>query len=365
MYIKNIELENFRNYINEKIDFDKNLNIITGSNAQGKTSLLEGIYICSFGKSFRTSRDKEMINFGKDFFRIKSCFVKEEEEFIDFVLSKEGKKAAKINGCKIDKISEIISDYYVVVFSPDDLKIVKEDPEIRRNFIDRELCQIKISYYQSLLNYKKSLKQRNAYLKKESVDDSMLDVWDTQLAKEGTKIIHERMDFIENLGKISCDIHKSITEGVEETSFKYISSIEFIKNIKEQEEVFLEILRGERERDLYYKNTSRGPHKDDIDILIDNISIRKYGSQGQQRTAALSMKLAEIEVIKEQSGESPILLLDDVLSELDEDRQKYLIKYLNDVQVFITSAEIPNTIIKEFPKHKKINVEKGHFNILK
>lgn len=359
MYIKKIILENFRNYKNEEIEFDEKLNIIVGENAQGKTSLLEGVYLCSFGKSFRTSKDKEMINFGKDFFRIKGFFQKEDEEIIEFALSKEGKKAAKINGLKVEKISDIISDYFVVIFSPEDLKIIKEDPEKRRNFIDRELCQLKVAYYDSLLKYKKLLKQRNYYLKEDFVDTQMLDVWDMQLAKEGSKIIHWRKNFVEKIGRISANIHNKITDGKEKPSFVYVSGIEYNEDITEQEKIFYDTLLMDRERDMYHRNTGKGPHKDDIDIFIDGKNVRKYGSQGQQRTVALSIKLAEIEIIKEESKEYPILLLDDVLSELDEKRQKYLFESIENVQVLITATELPEKIDKEFKDNKKVMIKDG------
>lgn len=359
MYIKSIKIENFRNYTREEIYFDKNLNIITGSNAQGKTSLLEGVYLCSFGKSFRTSRDREMINFDNDFFRINSCFVKDEEENIDFILSRSEKKSIKINGIKVDKISDIISDYFVVIFSPEDLKIVKDNPEKRRNFIDRELCQMKVAYYNSLLNYKKLLKQRNFYLKESSIDMNMLDVWDNHIAREGSKIIHFRKEFLDKLGKISSKIHGSITDFREIPNLNYISSVNYKEDIEIQEKIFYETLLSERERDMYYKNTSIGPHKDDMDIMIDGISIRKYGSQGQQRTATLSLKLAEIEIIRDENKENPILLLDDVLSELDESRQIFLLEYLNDIQVLITAAEIPENLLNKFPNHKNIIIKNG------
>lgn len=364
MYIEKIELEGFRNYDKEETEFHKNINIITGENAQGKTNLLESIYFTSFGKSFRAGRDREMIGFGKDYCRVSALYVKDDEneiekEKVDIALSKDGRKAARIDGRNVEKISELISDYYSVIFSPEDLKIVKDEPEKRRKFIDGELCQLSFSYFNALTNYKKILSQRNSYLKENNIDDSLLSVWDESLSEEGSKIIVSRKAFIERLSKISEEIHSNITDGKEMPEIEYDSNIPFSENREEVKELFLERLKDSREKDIYNGNTAAGPHKDDIEIKIKGKSTRKYASQGQQRTVALSLKLAEIELIKEEKGDYPILLLDDVFSELDEGRQRYLVDYLEMMQVFITAAEIPEKILKTFPESKKIVIKEG------
>ena len=360
MYLEKIKLENFRNYESEEIDFHKNINIITGDNAQGKTNLLESIYFSSFTRSFRTSSDKEMIGFGKDFCRVCSSYSKNDEtEEVEIAMNREGKKTAKVNGVKVDKLRDVVSDYYVIVFSPEDMKIVKDEPEKRRNFLDREICQMSIGYLESLAKYKKLLLQRNAYLKEDIHDNALLDIWDENLAEEGAKIMIKRKDFVDKLSAISEDIHVSITDGKEIPMIEYRPNIEYRKDPEEQKEIFLDLLSDNRQRDIMQGNTANGPHKDDLDIMIEGVSTRKYGSQGQQRTAALSLKLAEIELIKEEKGEYPILLLDDVLSELDEKRQRFLVDHLEKTQIFITAAEVPEDIIKYFPENRKIEIEKG------
>ena len=360
MYIEKIELEGFRNYEKVETEFHKNINIITGENAQGKTNLLESIYFTSFGKSFRAARDREMIGFEKDYCRVSALYVKDDEkEKLDIALSKDGRKSAMIDGRNIERISELINDHYAVIFSPEDLKIVKDEPEKRRKFIDSELCQLSFSYFNSLSKYKKILSQRNSYLKEKNIDDSLLGVWDENLAEEGCKIILKRKEFIERLSEISSNIHNNITDGRENPEIEYKSSIPFIEERNELKDLFLKSLNKSRERDIYNGNTGYGPHKDDIEIKIKGKSTRKYASQGQQRTVALSLKLAEIELIKEEKGDYPILLLDDVFSELDEGRQRYLVDYLDMMQVFITAAEVPEKILKTFPESKKIKIQSG------
>ena len=360
MYIERMSLEGFRNYENEEAHFGRNINMITGENAQGKTNLLESIYFTSFGKSFRTGRDRDMIGFDKDFCRINAVYmIDDEEEKVEIALSKEGRRAAKISGRNVKSISELINNFFVVIFSPEDLKIVKEEPQKRRNFIDSELCQLRFSYYESLSGYKKILNQRNHYLKESSINEDLLGIWDEKLAIEGTKIIHMRKEFIDKLSSISSEIHERITNGKEISEIEYCPSIKYIEDKEEQKEYFEEKLLEERPRDIEYGNTSKGPHKDDIGIKIEGRSTRRYGSQGQQRTVALSMKLAEIELIKEDKNDYPILLLDDVFSELDEERQKYLVDYLKKMQVFITAAEKMDKIEEFFPECTRMTIKNG------
>ncbi len=356
MYIKEIELKDFRNYESLDAQFHKNVNIFLGQNAQGKTNLLESIYITSMGKSFRTGKDRDMIKFGSDFFRVKTTAVKEDELIVDIAVNQDGKKGIKVDGIKAKKMSDLLENIYIVIFSPEDLRIVKDEPEKRRKFIDRELCQIKPSYFLALNQYKKVLAQRNAYLKEYDINESILDIWDLQLAEYGSKIIEQRTEFIKKLNIISSRIHKDITNKKEELEVIYEPNIEYCKNLQE---IYYKELQLSRGNDIRRRTTGRGPHKDDLKLLSNGIDIRNFGSQGQQRTAALSLKLSEIKLIEEETGENPVLLLDDVLSELDRERQNYLINSLEDTQVFITTTEISEEVENCLGDIKYFIIENG------
>ena len=341
MYIKSTKIKDFRNYEILDLKFNEKVNIILGNNAQGKTNLLESIYIASIGRSFRTSKEGEMIRFGQDSAKVEMVFSKytgDTEIEIQFFSNR--KKSIKMDGVNLKKIS----------------KIVKDEPEKRRKFIDRELCLIRPSYYKDLLDYKKVLNERNTYLKENYIDRSMLDIWDAQLAKYGASIISKRREFIRVLSEISGEIHRSITNNSEDLRLVYKPNVE-------DENKLYEILRESDEQDIRMRTTTKGPHKDDMDFFIkrdgEEINARSFGSQGQQRTSALSLKLAEIRIIKDETGEDPILLLDDVMSELDLERQKYLIKTLSYNQLFISAAEMQESFIKEFPGAEVFYVSKG------
>jgi len=360
MYLKKIELKNFRNYEEETVEFHKKVNIITGKNAQGKTNLLESLYIMSLGKSFRTSKDTEMIGFQKEFCRVKSTSVKEGRELeIEISISNEG-KSTKINGVKTLKNIDLLENVYMVVFSPEDLKIVKDEPEKRRKFIDRELCQLKPVYYRNLARYKKILQQRNSLLKQQEINEDMIAVWDESLAEYGAKIIQERNRFIVKLNEISKKISENITNGKEALELSYEANVEYKGDFEEQKEYLKKRLSKNLKHDILRRNTSVGPHKDDIKICVDSVDIRHFGSQGQQRTATLSLKLAEIQLIKEEAKVSPILLLDDVLSELDSERQNFLINSLGEVQLFITTTELGEEVKKQLPEGETFFVESGN-----
>lgn len=360
MYINNINLINFRNYQEEKVSFHRKTNIITGKNAQGKTNLLESLYIMSLGKSFRTNKDREMIGFSGNSCTAKCAYTKEDREStIEITISEEGKKIF-LDNIPAGKTSELLEHVYTVIFSPEDLKIIKDEPEKRRRFIDRELCQIRPVYYRNLGAYKKVLQQRNALLKKENPDEEMLSVWDKVLVEYGTKIIRERKQFLETLCRLSRDYHHRISDGKEELSLYYESDIVETAGEAEISECFSEALKKQRKTDLFRGTTGAGPHKDDIKICINDVDARHYGSQGQQRTAALSMKLAEIKLIKEEKQEDAILLLDDVLSELDITRQKFLFDALSDAQLFITVADLSDSLLDHMAQGAIFRVEKGH-----
>lgn len=359
MYLREIQLKGFRNYENLELGFHKKVNLITGKNAQGKTNLLESLYIMSLGKSFRTNKDAEMIGFDAEFCKAKSISYKNDEDLeVEIIISKEG-KSVKIDGVKTLKNADILENVYMVVFSPEDLKIVKDEPEKRRKFIDRELCQLKPVYFKNLARYKKILQQRNALLKQNEINEALLEIWNIELAEYGSKIILQRKEFIEKLNKISGKIHKNITNCKEDLEIYYESNIPYQENLKEQQEIFLKTLTQRVKNDIFRRTTTCGPHKDDIKICVNGIDIRHFGSQGQQRTAALSLKLAEIKLIKEETREDAILLLDDVLSELDHERQSFLINSLEEVQLFITTTEISEELSKTLPDGFTFFVDQG------
>ena len=360
MFIKELKLKNFRNYKDLTIDFDERVNLITGQNAQGKTNLIESLYLSSMGRSFRTSHDGEMIRFGEESAYVK---VNAQREYVDTkveILLKNGVgKAIRKDGCSVRKTADLLDNIVIVIFSPEDLKIVKDEPEKRRRFIDRELSQIKPAYYDAYMHYRRALMERNSYLKNDKIEESMLDIWDEGLIKYGALLMKYRSDFVDELSDISGNIHFSITNGKERVVLKYDPDIDIAGDIGTQEEFISRQLVASRENDIRRGSTTRGPHKDDISFIIDNINVRNYGSQGQQRTCALSLKLAELEIIRNETGESAILLLDDVMSELDEERREYLIRALTDNQIFITTTDIDDSLMRAYPEAKIIHVDNG------
>lgn len=362
MYIKNISLENYRNYENFNMDFHREVNIILGENGQGKTNLLESIYAISMGKSFKSIKDKEIIKFDKEFFRVKSEYERDNEiGNIEFYFSKTGSKAIKIDGVNIKKISQLMDNIITVIFSPEDLYIIKEEPSKRRSFIDRELSQLNPIYFSYLSDYKKVLINKNTSLKENNVNKEMLRVYNEQLAFYGSKILKSRIDFIEKLKKISRNIHFGITDGNENFNVVYNPDIEINLDWDEWKikKIFEETLERSINNDIFRKTSTRGVHRDDFQTFINDIDVRKFGSQGQQRTAALSLKLAEINLIREDKNINPILLLDDVMSELDYKRQKFLINTIKNVQIFLTTTDMEERMISELPKGKVIRIKNG------
>jgi DNA replication and repair protein RecF len=339
MYVKYLKLKNYRNYDELYIELNSKVNVFIGNNAQGKTNILESIYFCSIGKSHRTSKDKELIRWDSSEAAISVHVAKERlDKRIDIVIHREGKKTMSINSIKVLKVSDLIGTLNVVMFSPEDLKIVKESPSHRRRFMDIELCKLNKKYYYNLVQYNKVLDERNSALKKwRQMNSDILDIYDEQIAGYGSYIISERQKFIEMLNEKGSGIHRDITSGLEEIRFEYITcgAGEIRKS-----------LLSNRERDFERKTTSTGPHRDDFDISINGIDTRSYGSQGQQRTSVLTIKFATIEIIREMTGEYPVLLLDDVLSELDINRQKYILNSINSIQTIITCTGISD--IKEY-----------------
>lgn len=351
MNIESLELSNYRNYKNLYMDYSPKTNLLFGNNAQGKTNILEAIYICAAGRSHRGSKDKEEIKFGEDEAHIKININKNNINYrIDIHLKKNRPKGIAINGIPIKKTSELLGIFNVIFFSPEDLSIIKNGPSERRRFLDMELCQLNSLYVHSLICYNKILIQRNKLLKdfnfiKESKET--LDILDIQLIKYGKEIIRYREVFIDELKNIIKKISKDI-------SGEYIN-INYEKNIEIDK--YEEKLKNKRNEELKLKMTLIGPHRDDISFSIDGVDIRKFGSQGQQRTAALSLKLSEIELVKEKVKDTPVLLLDDVLSELDKKRQSKLLEYIGDIQTVITCTGLEDFINSNLDIDKIYNVD--------
>lgn len=342
MIIKSVELENFRNYNTLSIDFSNGTNILYGDNAQGKTNILEALYLCSTTKSHKGSKDKEIINFEANEAHIKLMLTKKDVPYrIDMHLKKNQTKGIAVNGIPIRRATELFGIINVIFFSPEDLSIIKSGPSERRRFMNMELCQIDKLYTVDLLNYNKIINQRNKLLKDLSFhfDKSLydtLDIWDQQLADYGTKIVKRREQFICQINEIINEIHNKLTGGKEDICIRYEKNMD-AEHLKDE-------LVKSRERDIKTKNTSIGPHRDDLGFYVKNIDLRKYGSQGQQRTAALSLKLSEIELVKKVIHDDPVLLLDDVMSELDSNRQMQLLESIKGIQTIITCTGLDEFI---------------------
>lgn len=377
MFIEKLKLKNYRNYEEIEINFDKNINIIYGNNAEGKTNLLESIYMCSTSKSHKNSKENEIIKFGEQESHIKLFFKKENEKeiIIDIQLNKDKKKGIAINRVKIDKISEFLGLFNVIMFAPEDLNIIKEGPQQRRKFIDIEICQIDKLYTISLNNYNKTLNQRNALLKdintvpntnkKDLID--MIDTYDEKLVEYGTEIIIKRKKNIKRLAEYIKDINYKISDEKEELIIDYENELVVADNYENEKikNLYLQKLKETRYIDIKNQYTLVGPHRDDISFKIDNNDIRKFGSQGQKKTATISLKLAELEIIKENINETPVLLLDDVFSELDETRQKLLVSNLKNIQTIITCTGIKKNIFDLLNPNKIFQVKKNNIFIKK
>lgn len=359
MYFKEIEIRNFRNYEYCKESFHPSINIFIGENGQGKTSLAEALYIMCLGRSFRTQKDREMIRFGEDTSVVRTTVFKNERNVrTEIILNRNEKKTVKINGVK-KKRADLAGHILVVEFSPDDLKILKEEPDKRRRFLNREISKLYPGYYEDLAIYTKILLQRNTLLKEGNTDPSLLSVWNAELIRYGVKLIMRRESFIRRLNEISSRIHREITEGKEELSIGYDANVPFDEDPETIEKSFQEKMEAARDTDLQRGITSCGPHRDDLKVTINGIDVRRYGSQGQQRTAAIAIKLAEIQLMEEESGEKPVLILDDALSELDKSRQRYLIEALTGTQIFLTAASVSREILEHFPDKKIFEISDG------
>lgn len=355
MIIKSLELKNYRNYERLFMEFDEGTNILYGNNAQGKTNILEAIYVCATTKSHRGSKDREIIHFNSEDAHI--CMKIDRKKMphkIDMHLKRSKTKGAAIDGLIVKKSSELFGVVNVVFFSPEDLGIIKNGPAQRRRFIDLELCQLDKIYLHHLTNYNKVLNQRNNLLRQLAFNSELkdtLDVWDMQLVNFGRQVISGRMEFINDLNRIINPIHYKLSGGSEHLTLVYEPDVSL--------DDFEQVLMSKRDSDIRIKTSSVGPHRDDINFMVNGIDIRKYGSQGQQRTAALSLKLAEIELVKQKIHDTPILLLDDVLSELDSFRQNYLMECIKDIQTVITCTGLDEFVNNRFSINKVFKVVNG------
>ena len=334
MWIKNIKIKNFRNYNQEEINLEKNINIFYGKNAQGKTNIIEAIFLCSLGKSFRAKKDIEMIKLNEQNAIIEIEYEKSDRDG-KIKIELGNKKNIYLNGIKIKKLSELLGNLNIVIFTPDDINILKGGPQNRRRFLDIMISQLRPNYMHILNLYLKTIEQRNKYLrqiKEEHKDENLLEIWDEKLAEYAVKIYEYRKEFIEKIIKKINIIHKNITNGEEQIELEYITECD-------NKEKYLQLLKERRKLDIIKGFTTKGIHRDDFVIYINKKEIKIFGSQGQNRTAMLSLKLAELQVIYDEIGEYPILLLDDFMSELDKTRRKNFLENIEGTQVIITGTE--------------------------
>ena len=340
MYIEKIKLQNFRNYKQLELNLNKNINIIYGNNAQGKTNILESIFLCSFGKSFRTTKEKEMIKFNETNLIVEVFYQKKDRDG-KIKIEIGDKKQIYLNGIKIKKLSELLGNVNIVIFTPDDINILKDGPAGRRRFLDMMIGQLRPNYVYNLNMYLKTIEQRNNYLRQireENKPEEMLEIWDEKLADYAEKIFNYRDEFIKKIMQKINKIHSEITENKETLEIEYISNCE-------KKENYLKLLKERRKLDIIKGFTTKGIHRDDFMIYINEKEVGTYGSQGQNRTVVLSLKLAELNVIYNEIGEYPILLLDDFMSELDEERRKNFLNNIKNTQVILTGTEkidLPN-----------------------
>ncbi len=343
MKISSILLKNFRNYEEALIAPCPGVTVLVGDNAQGKTNVLEAVYLCCTGRSHRTSRDREMIRAGEDSCYVKVCGVRRDGPHdVEVAFAVSGKRRVKVNGSVTTKSGELLGHITGVLFAPEDLRMIKDGPQARRRFIDMELSQLKPAYYYALQRYNRALRQRNALLKDISLTGALaatLDVWDAELSQSGAEIMRERAAFVEELCKSASKIHTEVTGGREELSVTYEPDVPLGESLEECRNQLVSALLERRQTDIRRMLTSAGPHRDDMGVYVDGMDARAFGSQGQVRTCALSLKLSEVDIMRRLLGDSPVLMLDDVMSELDPERRRLLVSHLSDVQTLITCTD--------------------------
>lgn len=355
MYIKEVFLQGFRNLEPLHMTPSAGINLFYGDNAQGKTNFLESIYFCAMGRSMRSRQEQQLIAFGAEESHIRLELASaHRQDRIDVHLKREEKKGIAVNGIPVRKLGDLFGTLYTVIFSPEDLSLVKNGPGERRRFLDMELCQLNKVYYYDLQQYYRILKHRNNLLKeirKKPVLADTLSVWDVQLAERGEKIIAARSRFLARLDEIAARKQDLLTGGKDQLRTEYKPNCEG--------GTLAERLERSTERDILLGSTQNGPHKDDIVFLVNGRDVKQFGSQGQQRTTALSARLAEIDLIREETGEDPVLLLDDVLSELDENRQRFLMESIEGMQAFLTCTGIEDAVKKYLGRENLFHVSRG------
>lgn len=346
MKINSIKLENYRNIRQMTADFD-NINIIWGENAQGKTNLLEGIYLFTGEKSFRGARDSEVIMLGQDYAKLEIDFSAGNRQQ-NARLTIKNRTTATLNGIKKKSASSLGEEIKAVIFSPTHLSMIKGGPEERRDFVDRALCQLGGNYNTLLRDYAKAVKQRNSLIKKLDGDINVpapvreyISIWNENVARLGAKIVYQRQRYLEAIAPYITDIYSGISGGSEEIGLRYFSKAEYTADmtIPEIEKIILERMEQRLVADIVNHTTTVGPHRDDITVTINGNDVRTYASQGQQRSCVLALKLAEASLLNERTGSNPIVLLDDVMSELDEKRQDYILNHIRDWQIFVTCCD--------------------------
>lgn len=355
MVIESMQLNNYRNYASASLTFSPGVNIFYGDNAQGKTNLMEAVYLCGTSRSHRGSRDRDLIRFGEEEAHIRLMFRRQSlSHRLDLHLKQKKSKGIAIDGMPIRRSSELLGLLHIVFFSPEDLGMIKNGPSMRRRFLDLEMSQLDHGYLQYLTSYNRLLSERNNLLKQISVFPQLretLDGWDAQLLDAGRELIRKREKFIRHIHAMMREIHGKLTGNREEMRVFYEKNVEA--------DAFGEALLERRDRDIRMGSTSVGPHRDDMGFQVNGIDIRKFGSQGQQRTAALALKLSEIRLIEQVSGDKPVLLLDDVLSELDSHRQNYLLENIADIQTMITCTGLEDFVNKRMRLDRIFYVEQG------
>ena len=354
MILTQLTVKNFRNYEALELSFAPGLSVFTGRNAQGKTNLLEAIHVLCTGRSHRTARDKEMIrhdddmSFAERAYIAAVCRQRDGDHQLEVALTHRGRKAVRVNGSSITRLGDLMGHMNAVMFSPEDLNLIKDGPAWRRRFMDMTLSQARGGYFFLLQRYQRALLQRNELLKRiqrEGKGEETIEVWEAQLAEAGAALSLRRRDFAEFLSVNARAIHGRLTNDQEQLEIRYESALE--GNLQQRQEQLAELLLRNRQRDIRLGATTAGPHRDDLAVRINGADARSDASQGQRRTAVLSMKLAELKLMEEMTSEAPILLLDDVFSELDGARREMLQDYIGRVQTFITCVDLESLALKE------------------
>lgn len=366
MHIEELMLKNYRNYGHLEASFENKVNVILGENAQGKTNVMESIFVLAMAKSHRTSNDKELIRWDEDYAKIEGRITKTHGSVpLQLVVSKKGKRA-KYNHIEQKKLSQYVGNMNVVMFAPEDLNLVKGSPQVRRRFIDMEIGQVSPVYLHDISQYQKILQQRNHYLKqlqiKKQTDLTMLDILTDQFIQMAAKIIFKRYEFIQLLEQWAFPIHEGISRGLETLKIQYKPSAEVSEDqdLSKMIEVYENKFHKVKTREIERGTTLFGPHRDDLEFIVNGRDVQTFGSQGQQRTTALSVKLAEIELINKEIGEYPILLLDDVLSELDDYRQSHLLNTIQGkVQTFVTTTSVDGIDHRTLKEAATYHVQSG------